>query len=294
MAFTDLNEENGWVKEQALTDVLALEGQTSAVEQVARKVSMTSRFASVPRFASNGVDVVAEGATIPLQDADLDEVTLEAVKFANRFAISYEDNQDSIVDVLDAYKKNWISNFHIKLDNACLGTTGAQNGGTVPFDSVYHFVGAGNRTATAGNLEYEDLSDVIGDMEGSRNGGLVVIAHPSFKMSLRNLKDADGLRVLNPGDALSAGVPTLFGHTVVFSEGARTSATATDEPAGNPLLIVAAKSNLILGVRSGPESQVSDQEQWANDNIELKMRARRGFVLAKADAARVIELTAAA
>lgn len=292
MAYTDLSEANGWIPEPGTNEALLRDVETSAVEAVGRRVNMTSRTVSVPRFTANGVDVVAEHAEIPVEDATLDEVVLTAVKFANRFAISIEDQQDAVVDALNAYKREWLSNFAIKLDNAALGTTAAANGGTVPFDSVYQTVGAGNRLATAGDLTYEDLQDVIGDMEGNRKGGLVVIAHPKFKMSLRNLKDAAGERVVAAEGVLGAGVPTLFGHEVRFSYGAATSATATDQPAGNPLLIVANKSNLIVGVRSGPESQLSEHEQWATDHVELKMRARRGFVLADADSARVIELTA--
>lgn len=290
--YTDLSEANGWIPEPGTNEALLRDVETSAVEAVARRVTMTSRTVSVPRFVANGVDVVPEHDVIPIKDATLDEVVLTAVKFADRFAISIEDQQDAVVDALNAFKREWLSNLAIKLDNACLGTTAAADGSTVPFDSVYNAVGSTNRLATAGDLSYEDLADVIGDMEGNRKGGLVVIAHPRFKMSLRNLKDADGLRVVT--DPFGGGVPTIFGHNVYFSYGAATSATATDQPTGNPLLVVANKSNLILGVRSGPESQVSDQAQWDTDHVELKMRARRGFVLADADSARVVELTAAA
>lgn len=286
--YTDLSEANGWIPEPGANDVLLRDAEVSAVEAVARKVNMTSRTVSVPRFAANGVDVVPEHAVIPIKDATLDEVVLTAHKFADRFAISFEDREDAVVDALNAFKREWLSNFAVTLDNACLGVTGT--GG--PFESVYRTVGAGNRTATAGALTYEDLEAVIGDMEGNRKGGLVIIAHPKFKMSLRNLKDADGLRVVT--DPLGSGVPTVFGHEVRFSYGAATSAAYSDNPTGNPLLVVANKSGLILGVRSGPESQVSDAPQWETDHIELKMRARRGFVLASADSARVVELTAAA
>lgn len=285
--YTDLSEANGWIPEPGSNEVLTRDVETSAVEAVARKVTMTSRTVSVPRFVANGVDVVPEHALIPIKDATLDEVVLTAHKFADRFAISVEDSQDAVVDSLNAYKREWLSNFAITLDNAALGVTGT--GG--PFESVYRAVGAGNRLATAGDLSYEDLQDVIGDMEGNRKGGLVIIAHPKFKMALRNLKDEAGDRVV--ADPFGAGVPTIFGHEVRFSYGAATSATYTDDPTGNPLLVVANKSNLILGVRSGPESQVSDAPQWETDHIELKMRARRGFVLAAPDAARVVELTAA-
>lgn len=287
MPVTDLSEANGWIPEPGVNDVLTIDVETSAVEAVARKVTMTSRTVSVPRFAATGVDVVAEHAEIPLKDATLDEVVLTAHKFADRFAISVEDRQDAVVDALNEYKKAWLSNYAITLDNAALGVTGA--GG--PFTSVYNAVGAGNRTATAGSLTYEDLQAVIGDMEGNRKGGLVVIAHPKFKMSLRNLKDAAGDRVVT--DPLGAAVPTVFGHPVYFSYGAATSVAYSDSPAGNPLFVVANRSGLILGVRSGPESQVSTDARWTTDEVELKMRARRGFALASADSARVIELTAA-
>ena len=286
--YTDLSEANGWIPEPGSNEVLLRDAETSAVEAAARKVTMTSRTVSVPRFASNGVDVVPEHAVIPIKDATLDEVVLTAHKFADRFAISFEDKEDAVVDALNAFKREWLSNFAVTLDNACLGVTGT--GG--PFESVYRTVGSGNRSTTAGALTYEDLVEVIGEMEGNRKGGLVVIAHPAFKMSLRNLKDADGDRVVT--DPFGAGVPTVFGHEIRFSYGAKTNATYSDNPTGNPLLIVANKSGLILGVRSGPESQVSDAPQWATDHIELKMRARRGFVLADSDSARVIELTAGA
>jgi HK97 family phage major capsid protein len=143
-------------------------------------------------------------------------------------------------------------------------------------------------------LTYDHLVESFGEMEQNQKGGLVAIAHPAFRMTLRSLKDSDGNFVVDPDSRLGAGVPTIFGHELRFSYGARTHATATDTPTGNPLLVVANKSNLILGVRSGPEAKISEHEQWANDNVELKMRARRAFVLAEADAARVIELTPSA
>ena len=282
---TDLSETNGWIPVQHESEALQRDVVTSAVEGAGRKVNMTSRTVSTPRFVANGVDVVAEHATIPLKDATLDEVVLTAHKFANRFSISIEDREDAVVDALNAYKREWISNFSIKFDNAALGATAG------PYESVYTAVGAGNRTSTAGALSYEDLVEAVGDLEAGRRGELVVIAHPAFKMGLRNLKDSAGDRVV--ADPFGSAVPTVFGHEVHFSYGAATAATATDEPEGNPLLIVANKSNLIVGVRSGPESLVSEDPQWVTDEVELKMRARRGFVLASADSARVIELTSA-
>lgn len=290
MAFTDLTVDNGWIPVDYSSDVLLKDVQSAVVEQVARIERMATDQRKVLRFADSGVDVVAEGATIPLNDPDADFVLLDAAKFANRYAFSSEDTEDAVVDAMAQARRAWLSNFAVKLDNAVFGVTGT--GG--PFESVYRAVGSGNRQATAGDLTYEHLVTAIGAMEQNQKGGLVVVAHPSIKMALRSLKDADGNFVVDPDTRLGEAVPTVFGHELRFSYGVRTSAAATDSPTGNPLIVVANKSNLILGVRSGPESKVSTEAQWENDNVELKMRARRAFVLAEADAARVIEITAGA
>lgn len=290
---TDLNEANGWIPEPASSEVLTKVYAESAVEATARRVTMTAPTMSVPRFESDGVSIVQEGAEIPVSEATLDEVVLKAVKWADRFAISVEDQRDALVDVFTQKKLAWANSFARELDNACLGVTAAKNGTTVPFQSVYHAANAaGNVTATAGALGYEALNDLFAAIEeGDYNGNLVVIASPAFKAALRNLKDADGNRVV--ADPLAGGAPTIFGHELRFSTGARTSATATDKPTGNPLLIVANRQHMILGVRDGIESQVSDLPRWETDEVELKMRARRAFVPATGEAFHVIEKTEA-
>lgn len=293
---TDLTEANGWIPEPSSDQVLTKATDTSAVEAVGRRVTMTAPTMTIPRFESEGADVVAEAATIPVQTATLDEVTLRAVKFANRFAISVEDQRDAVVDVFNQKKAAWLSAFSRKFDNAALGVTAAQSGTTVPYTSVYRLASQNSRvTATAGALQYEDLVATFGELEsGSYSGELVVIAHPAFAMELRNLKDASGDRVIAISEVMGAQVPTIFGHQLVFSKGARTSATATDRPTGNPLLVAGYREHLIVGVLDGPESQVSDQPRWATDEVELKLRARRGFLAATPEAFQVIEKTASA
>lgn len=288
---------NGWLVAQTVSDVLTQSNRESAVESVARKVQMTTDVTNVPRFETNGADVVAKGAVIPVKEADLSKATLTAVKFANRFPITIEDDRDAVANYLDQAKAGWTSSFSKKLDNACLGVTAAANGTTVPFTSVYNAVAtsaASNLVKTAGNLNYEQLVGIFDTLEqGNYGTDLVVIAHPAFKGLLRNLKDSSGARVVDVDRVLDGGGIDVFGYELRFSVGARTSSTATDAPTGNPLLIVGNSKHLILGVRDGVESAVSDEYRWDTDQLELKMRARRGFVPATANAFTIIEKTAA-
>jgi HK97 family phage major capsid protein len=277
---TELTAANGWLPEPKDSQVLQAVLENSAVEAVARKVAMTTRTVSVPRHDAEGVQVVAEHANIPLQDATLDEVELTAVKFAARHAVSLEGTRDGIADEINLYKTRWASNFAVALDNACLGAASG------PFTSV---VAAGAQKITlTGALTYEQLSDVVGDLEvGQYGDDLVVIAHPAFKAALRNMKDDAGMRVLS--DPLAAGTPSIFGYEVRYSKGAVASTSFSDRPTGAPLLIVGSKRNLILGTRDGVESALSDQARWETDEVELKVRARRGFKVADETAFTVIQ-----
>src|SRR6188474_2773318 len=118
---TDLTEANGWIPEPSSDQVLTKATDVSAVEMVGRKVIMTAPTVTIPRFESEGADIVAEAATIPVQTATLSEVDMRAVKFANRFAISVEDQRDAVVDVFNQKKAAWLSAFARKYDNAALG-----------------------------------------------------------------------------------------------------------------------------------------------------------------------------
>jgi HK97 family phage major capsid protein len=297
MAYTDLNSTNGWIVAQALSDVLTESNNTSAVEAVARRIRMTSDQVKVPRFTSAGVDIVAEGATIPLLDPDLDEVILDAFKWAGRFAQSYEDSQDSIADFFAAARNGWFSDWAVEFDNATLGVTAAKSGNTVPFTSVYNAATtAGNRIQTAGAVTFEDVNAAFESLETSRwaaGRDIVVIAHPSMLAAMRNLKDEAGERMVQY--PLQGGLnPTLFGYEVRLSFGAATSTAPTHAPTGNPLLIVGSRQHMLLGVRGGFEYKVSDAPQWENDVLELKTRVRRAFEPATGEAFFVVEKTAGA
>jgi HK97 family phage major capsid protein len=300
MARLDLTEANGWIAEEHTGPVIAVTQQVSAIENVARRIQMHTDAVSVPRLVGGSPSVIAEGATYPDATATFDDVTMVARKFGEIYWISEEDVQDSFVDVLNTYKLDFATSFAKMYDNAALGTTAASNGGTVPFESVYRAVSqynsASNLIQTAGVVNLDDLSGALGIVETGNywsDSDTVVIAHPSLKGSLRVMKDSSNNLVQQYVDPLGKTRENMFGYDVVWSYGARTSATATAAPAGNPLVIIGNRKHLLNGVRSGPESIVSRDAKFDTDGVLLKTRARRAFAVAKAESFAIVEVTAA-
>jgi HK97 family phage major capsid protein len=300
MARIDLNQSNGWIAEEHDSAVVTESNRLSAVESNARRVRMTTDLKSVPRFVGEEPDVIAEAAAYDEADVTLDDVTLTARKFGKIYRYSEEDVQDTFVDLLNESKADFARHWAVKFDNAALGVTAAANGGTVPFTSVYREVSqynsASNRIQTAGPIELDDLSNGLGLVETGDywdESDAIVIAHPSLKGSLRVMEDANGNLVQQYTDPLAPTRETLFGYRIVWSWGARTHATATSKPTGNPLVIFGNRRLLLNGVRSGPESMLSREAEFRTDEVLLKCRARRGFAVAKPSAFSIVEVTAA-
>lgn len=299
MARIDLTEANGYILEEQGSAVIQDLIANSGIERFARREAMASRTKSVPRFVADAPEVVAEGATIPEATATLDEIVLTARKYAKIFHISEEDINDSLVDVLTTYKREWASRWARKYDNACLGVTGAADGDDgQPFTSLYRAVSPGSAGAnliqTGGDLTFDDINNALGIVEDSSKfdaANTVWMAHPKMLAQIRGMKDANNELVLpNP----VAGTPgSLFGYPLVISYGAATSAAATDAPSGNPLLIVGNRQMLINGVRGGVESVVSRDAEFTKDGVLLKTRIRRAFAVADADAFAIVEKTQA-
>ena len=296
----DLTEANGYILEEQGSTVIQDLIANSAVERFARREAMASRTKSVPRFVGDAPVVVAEGAEIPASNPTLDEIVLTARKYAQLMHISEEDVNDSLVDTLSVYKREWASRFARKFDNACLGVTAAGDGDDgQPYTSLYRAV-ATSPTApvsqiiqTGGAMSYDDINNALGFVENSSKfdaANTVWMAHPKMLKEIRGMVKGNSDLVLP--DPLAGTPGSLFGYPLVVSYGAATSAAATDSPTGNALLIVGNRQMLINGVRGGVESVVSRDAEFARDGVVLKTRIRRGFAVADADAFAIVEKTA--
>lgn len=296
---TDLTEANGYIPEELGSVAIQATLANSVVEAYARRENMASRTKGVPRFVSDAPSIVAEGATITQSDTTLDEVLLTARKYAQIFNISEEDLNDSLVDTLNTYKREWASQWARKFDNACLGVTAVGDGDDgQPFSSVYYAVSqyssGANITSTAGDLEFADISTALGKAEESKYfdaANTVVIVHPKMLNLIRQMETTGGNLVLP--DPLGARPGSLFGYPMVVSYGAATSASASAAPSGDALLIVGNRNMMINGVRGGIESAISRDADFSKDGVLLKTRVRRGFAVAAAEAFAIVRKTAA-
>ncbi|MFC9001107.1 phage major capsid protein [Streptomyces rochei] len=290
---------DAWIPEEYGSEVITRVNQNSAVEAVARRYNMGSDTIEVPRMGAVSVDVIPKGTDYTDAEPTLDVVTLRTRKFGKTFTIAEEDLQDTLASTISGFQTEWALSYARKLDNAAIACTGTENGTTVPFTSLYKAAGSGQKLASAGAVTYTKLSQVFGIYEAgdyANDADTVVMAHPYFKSVFRGIVDDNGQPIFVEG---LAGTPsTLFNVEVRFSYGLKLSTTATDAPTGtigaagtvgNPLLVVGNRQHLLLGVRSGPESLQG--EDFRSDEKILKMRARRGFGVARAEAFGILEVT---
>lgn len=306
MAAIDVDD---WIPEEWSGEVVQRVQQMSVVERYARPWPMANRTRHVPRSAGMDVEAIASGGTYGEDTSANDEVLLTARKIGKALRIDDEDLQDSsLVDVLNTKKLDWATSYAKFYDQAALGCTAAENGTTILYTSVYKSVRTSNTdtsytadtnyvaSASGAAVTYDDLSNVLSKVETGdywEEGATLVIAHPSFKQKLRGIKDDQKMPVFVQGQGGDRGTPsTLFGHEIVWSLGAKTHATNTANPTGNPLLIVCNRNYLYKGVRSGPESVVAGADTgigFLTDQAVLKIRARRGFAVAHEAAFAVLE-----
>jgi HK97 family phage major capsid protein len=308
-----------WVRDEYGGAVISRVRQVSAVEAVGRQEPMGTDVKIVNRAGDVGVAVTAKGSAYNEEQPTGDDIALTARKFTALIRIAEEDVADlsnsGVANYIQQKQLDWASSYAKMFDNACLGVNAASNGTTVPFTSVYR--AATTADATVGytananvvdagpSVSYAELSSLVGRVETSNYydpGNYVVIAHPAFLGELRGVLDTQNRPIFQDTQQAN-GQATLFGLQIRFSLGAVVSATATRSQAvggavkgtaGNPLMIVAPKDQLIVGVRSGPEyAQISgwDGASAVTDEALIKMRARRGFSVGDPTSVAVLERT---
>jgi HK97 family phage major capsid protein len=304
-----------WIPVESGSTAIQALVRSSVVERLARPEPMASDTKQVPRSGNFAIANVQKGAAYGETAGTNDYVELIARKAGGVLRVAEEDLLDSNVDILATKRNDAARNMAIYFDNAALGTTAAANGTTVPYTSVYRAVrsndaGTGyaaddNYAATAGAVTYDNLSALVGKLEESiwfDESQLTIIASPAFRAFFRGIKDSQGAPIFTQAQGAEGTPDRLFGYSVEWSMGARTSATATQAPTGNPLLIVCNRDLLIKGMAKLSPTIVSPNPGFAlqransgvgflTDEALLKAAMRRGFVVGAPNAFAVMEKT---
>lgn len=301
-----------WIPEEWDSNVIMRVNQMSAVEARANRIPMRNDVKHVPRSSGVGVESVAKGAVYGEDLSANDSVLLTARKIGKIIRIDQEDLLDSTaVNIINTKKVDWATSYAKFLDNATLAVTGAENGTTRPFTSLYQSLRTTNSdtgytadanwllstfSSPSGGGDYDTLSSLLSLVEQGdywSDDDMWVIAHPAFRAVLRGIKDDNGMPVFVRGQGGDRGTPdTVFDLPIHYSLGAKTHATATDSPTGRPLMFVGNMRYLDLGIRSGPESAAAGADTgpaFTSDQHLLKMRSRRGFAVAHEKAFAVVE-----
>lgn len=308
---------DAWVPEEYGGTVITKLQQMSAVERWGRHEPMSTDTKHVPRSGGVAFGVVPKGVAYGEDSSTNDEILLTAKKLGAIVRIADEDLKDAsqVVNIIQTKQLDWARSTAVGFDNASLAVTAAANSTTIPYTSVYksirttrgsEYTADDNYTASAtgAGITYDELSTVFGLVEDSNywsDPDMVVIAHPSFRGGLRGVLDTAGAPIFNESSSGDAGggqagpVQTLFGTPIAWSLGAKTHATATGSPTGNPLLIVCNRQYLVVGDRSAPEYLLAGADTgaaFATDEALLKMRVRRGFAVGHEYAFSVFEWAA--
>lgn len=319
MARNDI-DATGWLVEDKDSTVVKAYTHTSAWEKVARPITMTANLVEIPRIEDMDVDVIPKGGAYGEETSKADVISIRARKFGKALRIAEEDVEDKkLADYLSLKKASAGSSFAKKFDNAAIGVNAVENGTTVPFTSLYkalttadattgYTANANHRGALVAAFTYDALNELISLAEDSDyydESQVSIVAHPTFRRLLRGLKDTQG-RPLFLNDVVGGrSVDTILGLPIVWSNGAKVSATAQTKvtgaggvkgTTGNPLLAVVNKAAAIVGNRKPFESVVipgRDGTSALTDEDILKVRARKAAGVTMPQAHAVFELLAA-
>lgn len=284
-----------WIPEETDSAVIQRVAQVSAVEAWGRHTPMNTATKKEPRSSGMEVKTLGKSGQYTSSNDENDDVLLTARKHTGLLTVAEEDLNDSAADIIAAKERDWATSYAKYFDNATLATTAAENAPTVPYTSVYYALTQTNATTgytandnivgtvTAGEVTYDELSEALGRYEDGDyfdESMSVVIAHPTFRKQLRQIKDDQGQPIFVRGQGGDAGTPdTVFDIPVRWSNGCRLSATATAAPTGAPIMVFGNRDFLIVGDRSTVETQPIPAAISTTDEANVKIRVRKGFAI---------------
>lgn len=308
-ASTDIIDN--WIPIEWDSDVIQRVQRESVVERYGYGVPMNTATKRVLRSA--GMTITA-GTTYTDDASTNDFITLTARRFISKFTVDEDDLADAatVVDTIRIKGMDWAISYADAFDNACLATSGAENGSTVPFTSVYKALRTTNSAtgytaddnylswdddnvsfpaSGGGNSLYEKLSTTFKKVETGAfwsQADQLVIAAPGWRDALRLCTDGQGRPIFMQG---TSGTPdTLFNAPIAWSRGAKVSSTMSATPGGNDLLIFCNRSYMKRGDRSQPASLVDQARAQDNtDDTAVKFRVRRGYQTAHEKAFSLLE-----
>lgn len=286
---------DAWIPEETDSAVIQRVAQTSAVMALGRHTPMGSATKKVPRSSGMAVKTLNKSGAYTSSDDDNDDVLLTARKHTGLLTVAEEDLNDSAADIIAAKEIDWATSYGKYFDNATLAVSAAESAPTVPYTSVYRALTQTDAplgytandnivgTAVAGRVKYDEISEALGRYEDGDyfdEAMSIVIAHPTFRKQLRQIKDDNNQPIFVRGQGGDAGTPdTLFDIPIRWSNGCRVSATATQAPTGAPIMVFGNRDFLIIGDRSTVETQPIPAAISTTDEANVKIRDRKAFAI---------------
>lgn len=296
---------NDWIPLEYDPTLQTEKDNVAAIERVARRFSMGAQAVEIPRLLGGQV---GGGKVLEEDTADTSKVTMYAYLYTGKQTFDEANAEDSYVEVFNNFGKQWLKNFAVTLDNACIGVTGALS--TVetnyrPYNSIIKTLQTTDADAgyTAGDnvisgaFTYDNISDIFSKLESGSyyDQGSVVLAHPGLKGQLRKIKGSDGHPIFQEANA-NVLDDSVFNHRIIWTRGAVETATfrtaMTPGSSAAKLFVVVNPDALVLGDRIAPQARFihADQNTTVLEHT-IQYRTRKGFVLTLPGAAAALRVT---
>lgn len=277
----------------------------SVVERLSVRRPLSSSAQEFPRLI--GADV-SGGRSLTEDSHDGSKITMYDYLYNGKHSFNEDEIEDAVAG-MEGFSQEWLSELNIAFDNASIGVTGARSSTASdkrPYTSIYRAVRSSdseieytaNANYVSGAVSYLNLSSTFGKVETAKNGrfyregSMAVLAHPSLRESLRNLRDLQERPVFLEANGINVAQDTIFGKPITWCPGAISSTSFAMSTTGKPLLVVVNRNFLLYGPRVEPQSRLIPASMNPTELVHtLQHRARRGFLLTVPHAAAVFEKT---